>query len=296
MSARWLLLATISLGGCAELFSIDRLDDVADAGAGTDADLVAPWGPWSSPQPIANIKLLTEEDPSLTDDGLSIYFTSNASGMYLAYRATRASTSDAFGTPLPVDELNAQGATFGSVTGDDLAFYYHATSARGDVDIWVMTRTTPDEPFANPVLVTAFNSVISDFNAAVASNGLFATVTRELTVSDRELDLYSRPSTDDVWTPADGAAPLQSPFRDSGSSLSGDALTVVFHSDRDSPGSFSDLYIAERATSTSSFAAATRIDELSTEDHETDPFLSKDATTIVFARSGTIYEATRSRR
>jgi hypothetical protein len=66
--------------------------------------------PWSAPQRVTalNVSDKREEGPRISEDGLVIYFASDRSGNFDLFYATRPSTSDAFGVPVPITELNTQ--------------------------------------------------------------------------------------------------------------------------------------------------------------------------------------------
>ena len=62
------------------------------------------------------------------------------------------------------------------------------------------------------------------------------------------------------------------------------ALTLYFDSDPDQNGGH-DLYVATRPTLDAQFSAPSRIDELTTPDDETDPWVSPDGRYMVFCRN-----------
>ncbi len=68
---------------------------------------------WDSIETLTELSITSGQTfaPSLTPDGLTIYYSSNnpdASGNYSIWRATRSSVDDPFGTPEQVSELNSE--------------------------------------------------------------------------------------------------------------------------------------------------------------------------------------------
>jgi hypothetical protein len=63
--------------------------------------------PWASPIALTSIDSANhEQSPSLTDDGLWIFFSSNRSGNFDIYAAARANRQSPFGAPVRVAELS----------------------------------------------------------------------------------------------------------------------------------------------------------------------------------------------
>jgi len=125
--------------------------------------------PWGAPTNMGNILNTAsgEAGPSISDDGLSLYFHSDrASGLGSAdlYVSTRAATVDAWGTPINL------GATVNSTTfdvapviaSDGLTLYFHTLrpGGVGAHDIWKTTRASVADPWGTPVaLPTPVNSI-----------------------------------------------------------------------------------------------------------------------------------------
>ncbi len=104
----------------------------------------------SSNQVINNVNLSgtsnREMSPSLSQDGLTLYFTSNRNGgTYHIYRTTRASTSDAFGD---AELVNIDGFTdldnlnYCSLSPDGQSLYFQVGTTDTDKDLYVAELTT----------------------------------------------------------------------------------------------------------------------------------------------------------
>jgi hypothetical protein len=113
-----------------------------------------------------------ETGPSLTLDGLRIYFASTRPGGAGAndiWTATRPNWSSPFGTPTPVTELNSTGHELEPhVSADGLAIVFSSTRAGGlgDFDLWMATRLDLASPFGTPVHLAALSSSSADNSPA----------------------------------------------------------------------------------------------------------------------------------
>ena len=94
----------------------------------------------------------------LREDGQVLYFASN--------RASPGSADNdiywcpAFGSPLPVNELNSSVDDEAPVvTPDDLTIYFASTRppSDGGPRVWTATRTSTSEPFSTPAIVQELN-------------------------------------------------------------------------------------------------------------------------------------------
>jgi hypothetical protein len=105
-----------------------------------------------------------DQGPTMTIDGLRIYFASTRPGGlggYDIYTATRPNWSSPFGTPTPVTELNTPSSELDahvSMDGLMISFYSDRPGGLGADDLWVATRLDPASPFGTPVNLTALSS------------------------------------------------------------------------------------------------------------------------------------------
>ena len=109
---------------------------------------------WGTPVRIAELSDVGEDtNPQLSSDGLMIWFASkrNSATVRQMWRATRASLTTPWNTPVAVDTLNVAPAIY---TGDaspnatDTRLYF-VTDRAGPKNIWVVDRPTPTT-FAEP--------------------------------------------------------------------------------------------------------------------------------------------------
>ena len=118
--------------------------------------------------------------PSLSADGLSLYFCSGGHGGYGSndvYVTTRASRTASWGEPVNLGPLINTSANDGTATisSDGLELYYYSDrpGKHGVRDIWVAKRTTVSEPWGEPVnLGPIVNRSTYNICPSISSDGL----------------------------------------------------------------------------------------------------------------------------
>jgi Tol biopolymer transport system component len=132
--------------------------------------------PFSPPTPVTELNTTgSDAAPSLTADGLRVYFTSTragGAGGQDIWTATRPDWVSPFGTPTPVTELNTAGVEReGHISADGLRIYF--TSDRpggsGSTDTWMASRLDLASPFGNIVNLAVLNSSFVDVAPGIAT-------------------------------------------------------------------------------------------------------------------------------
>jgi len=96
-----------------------------------------------------------ECDPSISADGLSLYFDSDrpgGKGSVDLWVATRASVSNSWGTPVHLEATVNSPAVdaFPSISADGLLLFF-MSDRTGDYDLWVTKRPTTADPWNTPI-------------------------------------------------------------------------------------------------------------------------------------------------
>jgi hypothetical protein len=107
---------------------------------------------WTPPVHVPELSSPANDySPTVTADGLIAFIDSDRDGAAQLYEARRASTSDPFGTPTPVAELNALAVDVVDpwISPDGLTLYF-SLGAGGALDIQVATRSDRGSPFEMP--------------------------------------------------------------------------------------------------------------------------------------------------
>jgi Tol biopolymer transport system component len=167
--------ASLSLEGLEVYFSSDR------AGGNLGQIYVArrptPAGAFGPSQRIDVLSSLGyDQSPSLSPDGLTLYFDSDrpgGAGLYDLWFTTRATPTTPFGPAQNLIELNtAVNENTPSITADGLALFYDVSSTTTKADIWVATRATTADPFSPGSPVAELDLIGSvDTSPSISASG-----------------------------------------------------------------------------------------------------------------------------
>jgi Tol biopolymer transport system component len=153
-----------------------------DLWVATRATLDSDWGIPVNLGPTVNSSAL-DTDPSISTDGLSLFFRSNrpgGSGRSDLYVATRMTTDDPWGEPINLGPtVNSTGEDSDpSISADGLSLYFSTFQGPrpggcGGDDIWVTTRSSISDPWGEPInLGPPINTSYNDFMPCISSDGL----------------------------------------------------------------------------------------------------------------------------
>jgi hypothetical protein len=265
--------ACIALAGCTLPFDPDLLDEHPFDCTGIPFEAPVLEAAPSSP--------LQDESPSLSRNGLALYFSSNRDGgvggtdLYVATRADRASS---FGEALNLTALNtAESESSPSISANGLRLYYVARPAAGGPNVLqVAERARVDDPFepATPIQIAQSNPAGPDIS--------FDELSLYFHLADGELWVMTRDAVGEPWGPAttvDGANTIE---RDLAPSIDAYGTTIYFHSSLTDAST--DILAATRQEPGGPFGAATVVPHVSTLGvGEYDPDVSYDDTSLATA-------------
>jgi hypothetical protein len=196
--------------------------------------------------------------PSISADGLTLYFCSNRPGGYGAFdlwMCTRATVTDPWSEPVNLGQpVNSKfDEIFPCVSTDGLELYFcewdvFRPEGYGGGDIWVSKRATTDDPWGEPVnLGEAVNSSYYDSCPYLSPDGLmlFCHGFRPGGPGPEDIWVSTRASTSDAWG---SAVPLPEPINvtvtDGTAGISADGCTFYFASFRAGGSGSADLWQA----------------------------------------------------
>jgi len=254
--------STISSDGL-ELYFFD-LDFLRPSGLGgwdiwvtRRSSISDPWGEPANLGPAINSEY-DDGKPSISADGLTLYFSSNRPGGYGEFdvwMSTRSTIADDWGAPVNLGEPVNSSADeiFPCVSPDGLELYFNEWGAfrpdgYGEGDIWVARRTTTDEPWGEPVNPgETINSPYYDSCPYLSPDGLllFLHGWRPGGPGPEDMWVSTRSSMSDAWS---AVVPLPWPINgrqiDGCPGVSADGSTFYFASLRSDGSGMADTWQA----------------------------------------------------
>jgi hypothetical protein len=284
--------AALWLGACdSELITLGDLAGV-DSGSSGGSPGASPTLRLRFGEPFRREELgapdAKDDNPTLTADARTVFFTSTRSGSSNVYTATRPTLEDPFTEPVPVEEVNRNGASSSpAISLDGLSLWVgQVGDDDSGLDIWVTTRATRADAFGALENVSSLNSPADDIPRPPARNRVMPLGSRRAEPdADYRTYLAARSSELDAFGTPSAIPELESGKRVVDGFLTEDLLMLFFSSGIGEDAG--DLYVAERASEDEAFGSPQLLD-LSTGDDERDPWLSVDETRFFFSsnRSG----------
>ncbi|MBN2588641.1 MAG: PD40 domain-containing protein [Sedimentisphaerales bacterium] len=197
--------------------------------------------------------------PSVSTDGLTMYADSKILGGYGDWDIfvyTRETIYDDWSEPVNIGSTINSSAADGNpdISADGLTLFFNSRrpGGQGDNDIYMITRTTKDEPWSEPENIgSVINSPYLDAHPSISSDGksLYFTSDRPGGYGDRDIYVSTRATINDLWSEPVNLGPMvNSSSWDSGPDISNDGLTLFFDSDRPGGYGLDDIYVTTRAT------------------------------------------------
>jgi len=192
-----------------------------------------------------------EYDPSVSSDGLTLFFESNrvAGEGYHLYMSTRLSHAAEFETPAELANVNSASVTdtdeepFVTADRQELWFASNRAGGLGNVDIY--RAEWNGASFGNVVGVTSLSTSASDYYPTLSADKLTIYLSSTRPGGQGGYDIWTahRSTTNDGFPPPKLVAELNSSGVEYVGWLSPDNCRIYFSSDR--AGTF-DIYVASR--------------------------------------------------
>ena len=269
--------------GILDLWQVPILSELTEVGK---ADFT--FGTPTNLGPIVN-GASVNTSPSISADGLELYFSSDRSGGYGGtdiWVTTRATTEDDWGEPVNIGPVvnSAAAENNASISADGLALYFcdwgdPRPGGLGETDIWVTTRPTKNDEWGEPVnLGPTVNSSAYEATPEISSDGLELYFESDRPGGYGLDDIYvtTRATTEDDWgTPVNLGPTINSSLWEHCPSISADGLTLFF--DLDIPG---DLMVTRRATKDDDWGEPVNLGHSASDHFASD--ISADGSTLYF--------------
>lgn len=237
--------------------------------------------------------IYTETSPSLSADGLTLYFGSDrpdGQGNLDLWQATRPDLSSSFGEVNNLAMLNGSSHdTHPWISGDGLSLVFASsrTGGQGDYDLWMASRANALEAFSVPVnLGTTINTSYRDSRPCLSFDGLDLYFTSNRPGGEGNTDLWvsSRSTPQAPFGPAVNLGPsVNTPYREGGAGISSDGMTLFFNVDRPDGFGSEDLYVATRSSLEAPFEETINLGNvINSTGRDNAPTTSSDGTLLVF--------------
>jgi hypothetical protein len=243
-----------------------------------------------------------DEAPSISADGLSLYFGSWRSGGYGnndLWVSTRPTTQDEWGEPQNLGStVNTSDRDGGPrISADGLSLYFNSTRPGGYEptlwgDVWVAERATTSDPWGDPVnLGPIINTPSHAFAASISHDGLSLYFGSDRAGGSGSDDLWvtTRATTDDPWEePVNLGTTVNGSTHDADPSISADGLALFFSDYALAPyrpGGYgsADLWITTRPTISDPWNKPVNLGPtINSSYHDFAPSISADGSTLYF--------------
>ncbi|MHC4534044.1 MAG: LamG-like jellyroll fold domain-containing protein [Planctomycetota bacterium] len=249
-----------------------------------------------------------DERPSISADGLTLYFNSNKSGGYGDFdlwMTTRSTKNSPWGQPENLGSTVNTSAREQTpwISADGLSLYFNSTRPGGYGpalwgDIWVTTRATTSDPWGAPVnLGPIVNLPSHAYGPSISYDGLSLFFGSNLVGGYGGDDIWvtTRTTTDDGWgTPKNLGPMVNSSAHEGAPSISADGLVLFFSGYALGPyrsGGYgnADLWMTTRPNISDLWSRPVNLGpEVNTSSYDFFPSISADGSTIFFMsdRSG----------
>ncbi len=198
-------------------------------------------GDWAVATPLSKPvnTMYADAGPSISADGLSLYFASDRPGGYGnfdIYVSRRKTTEEPWGIPVNLGPgVNSSAyENHPSISADGLTLYFDALTWLGYYDVCVATReTTSDEWDMSFVLSSIVNSMFYELSPSISSDGLNLFFDRRSIFNDRDIWVATWNKSDDYWgEPVFYGAPVNTMYQDTDPSIQFDGSMLYFASTR----------------------------------------------------------------
>ncbi len=238
--------------------------------------------------------------PSISADGLTLYFSSDRSGGYGGFDlwvATRETISDPWDAPVnlgpTINTSSEDGTPCIMADGLTLYFYSDRSGGYGAWDIWLTTRETTEDEWGTPInLGSTVNSPYRDVAPSITADGLslFFVSDRPGGSGSRDIWVTTRATKSDDWgSPINLGPTVNTSSFEATPSISADGLLLFFQSNRAGGYGGFDIYVSRRATENDPWGEPVNLGPIvNSSNFEGNPSISADGSSLYFVtnRSG----------
>jgi beta-lactamase regulating signal transducer with metallopeptidase domain/Tol biopolymer transport system component len=242
-----------------------------------------------------------EFDPSISADELSLYFNSyrpGSLGEADIWVTTRKSKDGSWGTPVNLGPTvnSSANETAPDISTDGLSIYFSSDrpGGYGERDLWVTTRKTTSDAWAEPVnMGPVVNSSAHEHGPSISADGLslyfsgYAATSpfRPGSMGGGDLWVTTRKTKVDPWTkPVHLGPKVNYSGWDASPSISADSLSLYFNSSRPGGSGGPDLWVTTRKTKDDPWGTTLNLGStVNSAEWDLNPDISAEGSTLYFA-------------
>jgi Tol biopolymer transport system component len=222
------------------VFNSDRAGGVGagDIWTATRTSITSPWGM------ATNVSALNtagdDATPSLSRDGLTLYWTANGSkGLKDIWMSTRATRADAWGPRVELTAISTTGDDAGpAISADGLELYF-ASDTPGNDNLYVAKRASITDSFTTASQITELNTGSPDHEPWINGTKTFLVWTSARVSGNDDIWMARRTDAMATWGTATPISELNTGAVESDPWLSPDETTIYF-------GRGTDIFMATR--------------------------------------------------
>jgi hypothetical protein len=243
---------------------------------------------FSSPELLDALSLpaAREVDPTLSPDGLTLYFASDRAGKLDLYESTRPTLDGSFGPPsltTLIDRSSTADDYRVGLTADSLTAY--VASARpggtGSIDVWLSVRPSPSDPFPALAPAIGVNTIEADYDPDMSGSGDELWLAPVLSGTTQAIFVARRIAGALSFEAPTLVTELRSGTVEADPALTHGGLTIVFSSNR--AGDLG-LWYATRDSLAAPFGTPAPLTEINdAPGSDGDPYVSPDGCEMVFS-------------
>jgi WD40 repeat protein len=262
--------------------------EASDAGTALPEECPAGAGEFGSPERVTGLGV--DEPvygPTLSADGTTLYFATNASGseqLYVARRDAPGSTAFSRATELASPNSGASDGTPFLASDGSLYFFSTRAGGLGNLDLWRVAPAADANGFGTPALVPGVNSASSDLLPSLTPDGLRLSFVSLRPGGRGGADIYqaTRSSTSANFGQVVNVTALNSAADEGRVLLSADTLRAVFSSSRPGPIGSWDIWEATRPDTDAEFSELRNLSNVNSPEVDQDVALSGDERELFF--------------
>jgi hypothetical protein len=230
--------------------------------------------------------------PSISADGLTLYFAAASGDTEHIYVASRSGSETARFSPAveltSTSSASLDGTPFISFDGLGLYFFSDRAGGTGSRDLWSARRDELLAPFGAAAALTALNTPALDMSPSLSRDELtihFASSrpNGRGTVENTDIWRSTRASTAESFGAPENVGELNSGANEGRIVFSSDGLLAVFSSDRAGGRGFPDLWIVGRLNANGTFGPPVNLGSLNSPSTDQDVALTADDRELFFA-------------